>query len=271
MADALALASPLRMAALIVRHAGLLVAITRVELAKRYAGSLLGLAWLVLQPLMLLSAYLFVYLVVFRVRFPGFSQFDYVLYVFCGLVPYLGFMEGLTSGTLAIRQNMHLVKNVMLPVELVPVRNVLVAMAGQIAALGIVLLMVAWNGNLSAGVLLVPVHLLVQFMLVLGLTFVLSAMAVVIPDVSYVLNIILFLLMFLSPIGFRIEMVPAEYHFVLQLNPVYYMIEVYRASILGTGIPDLRIWTVFVAIAVAAFAAGSAFFRAFRGMLLDLE
>jgi lipopolysaccharide transport system permease protein len=270
MADALAIAAPVRMAMLIARHARLLVTITRVELAKRYAGSLLGLAWLILQPLLLLSAYLFVYLVVFRVRFPGFSQFDYVLYVFCGLVPYLGLMEGLTSGTLAIRQNMHLVKNVMLPLELIPVRNVLVAMAGQLVALTLVLALIAWNGSLSAGVLLVPLHLVVQFAFVVGLAFVLSAVAVVVSDVSYILNIILFLLMFLSPIGFRPDMVPADFQWVLTLNPVYYMIEVYRGSMLGV-LPDLRIWAIFVAMAVVAFVGGSIFFRAFRGVLLDME
>ena len=271
MASAISAATPLRMGALIARNAGLLVAITRVELAKRYAGSLLGLAWLVLQPLLLLSAYLFVYLVVFKVRFPGFSQFDYVLYVFCGLVPYLGFMEGLSSGTLAIRQNMHLVKNVMLPLELLPVRNVLVAMTGQIVALAIVVLLLAWNGTLSAGVLLVPVHLAVQFTFILGLAFVLSALAVVIPDVSYVLNIALFLLMFLSPIGFRPDMVPDGFQWVLYANPVYYMIEVYRGSMISGLSTDPQIWAVFVTLAVVAFVAGSIFFRAFRGLLLDLE
>ena len=270
MVDAGVQTAPLGTAALIVRHARLLATITRLELAKRYAGSLLGLAWLVLQPLLLLGAYLFVYLVVFRVRFPGFSQFDYVLYVFCGLVPYLGFMEAVTSGTLAIRQNMHLVKNVMLPVELLPVRNVLVAMAGQVIALGIVLALVAWNGTLGVGALLVPLHVVVQFMFVVGLALMLSAVAVIVPDVSYVLNIVLFLLMFLSPIGFRPEMVPAEYQWVLELNPVTYMIDVYRDSILF-GTADPRTWGVFVALAVASFVIGSVFFRLFRGVLLDLE
>ena len=271
MADALPVNAPFRMAALIARHARLLVTITRLELAKRYAGSLFGLTWFVLQPLLLLAAYLFVYLVVFRVRFPGFSQFDYVLYVFCGLVPYLGFMDGITSGTLAIRQNMHLVKNVMLPVELLPVRNVLVAMAAQVAALAIVLVLVAWNGNLGAGIVLLPVHLLVQFVFIVGLALILSSVAVVIPDVSYVLNIVLFLLMFLSPIGFRPEMVPAEFQWVLHLNPVSYMIGVYRDTILGGGVPEPGTWAVFVTLAVVSFVAGSAFFRLFRGVLLDLE
>lgn len=271
MGDVRSRLAPVRVAALIARHARLLITITRLELAKRYAGSLLGLAWFVLQPLMLLGAYLFVYMVVFRVRFPGFSQFDYVLYVFCGLVPYLGFMEGLTSGTLAVRQNMHLVKNVMLPVELLPVRNVLVAMAGQTIALVIVLLLVGWNGSLGAGALLVPVHLFVQFTFVVGLALLLSPIAVIVPDVSYVLNIVLFLLMFLSPIGFRPDMVPPEFQFVLTLNPLTYMIAVYRDSIIFGQLPGGEAWAVFVALAAVAFVVGSTFFRVFRGVLLDLE
>src|SRR5437762_13394725 len=96
-------------AGLIIRHRRLLAAITRVELAKRHAGSVLGFTWVVLQPALLLSVYIFVYMVVLGMRFEGFSRFDYVLYVFCGLVPYLGFMEALTTGALSIKQNMHLV------------------------------------------------------------------------------------------------------------------------------------------------------------------
>src|SRR5262249_9943261 len=120
-----------RMAGIIYRYHRMLGAITRVELAKRHAGSVLGFSWVVLQPALLLSVYVFVYMVVLRMRFEGFSRFDYVLYVFCGLVPYLGFMEALTTGGLSIKQNIHLVKNVMLPIELIPVRSVLVGMASE--------------------------------------------------------------------------------------------------------------------------------------------
>jgi len=106
----------------------LLAAITRVEFQKRYAGSVLGVSWLVLQPALLLSVYLFVYLVVFKVRFPGFSEMDFVVFVFAGLVPFLGTIEATNGAALSIKANMHLVKNVMLPTELVPVRTVPVAM-----------------------------------------------------------------------------------------------------------------------------------------------
>ena len=84
-------------------NAGLLVAITRVELNEEVAGSVLGPV--VADPAagLLLSVYLFVYLVVFKVRFPGFSQIDYVLYVFCGLVPFLGDIEATNASVLSIK------------------------------------------------------------------------------------------------------------------------------------------------------------------------
>ena len=83
-------------------NARLLVAITRVELSKRYAGSVLGPLWLVLQPALLLSVYIFVYLVVFKMRFADFSRLDYVLYVFTGLIPYMGTIDAITSGAVSM-------------------------------------------------------------------------------------------------------------------------------------------------------------------------
>src|SRR5437867_8229200 len=149
MSTATARSAPGAMLQIMLRDRRLLAAITRVELAKRHAGSVLGMSWVVLQPALLLSVYLFIYLVVFKIRFPGFSRFDYVLYVFCGLVPYLGFMEALTTGALSIKQNMHLVKNVMLPIELIPVRTVLVGMASQFVSIGLVLVLLTVDRSLS--------------------------------------------------------------------------------------------------------------------------
>lgn len=258
-------------ARVIVANRGLLAAITRVELQKKYAGSVLGLGWVFLQPALLLSVYLFIYLVVFQVRFPGFSTFDYVLYVFCGLVPYFGFMEALTTGGLSIRQNIHLVKNVMLPIELVPVRAVLVGMMSQFVSLAIVLLMLAASGKLTPHVLWLPLVVVLQVLLLIGLTWILASLTVALPDVTYFVNLFVFLLMFLSPIGFKPDMVPANFQWVIYLNPVYYMIEAYRDSMLNGTWPDLFDFTVYAAGSLGAFAAGAAFFRAFKGVLVDYE
>lgn len=249
----------------------LLVAITRVELAKRYAGSVLGMGWVVLQPALLLSVYVFIYMVVFRVRFPGFSTFDYVLYVFCGLVPYLGFMEALTSGSLSIKQNMHLVKNVMLPIELVPVRSVLVGMTSQMVSLALVMVLVAATGALSVHVIWLPIIVVLQVLLLIGLTWILASVTVALPDITYFINLFVFLLMFLSPIAYRPEMVPEGFQWVVYLNPLSYMIEAYRDSLLNGTWPRPLNLAVFAALALGVFTLGATFFRAFKGVLVDYE
>jgi len=256
---------------LILDNGRLLAAITRVELQKKYAGSVLGLGWVFLQPALLLCVYLFIYLIVFDVRFPGFSTFDYVLYVFCGLVPYLGFMEALTTGGLSIRQNIHLVKNVMLPIDLIPVRAVIVGMTSQFVSLVLVILMLAGDGRLSAHILWLPLVVLLQVLLMIGLAWILAGLTVALPDMTYFVNLFVFLLMFLSPIGFRVEMVPPNFQWVVHFNPVHYMIQVYRDSMLNGTWPRLLDVSVFAGGALLSFAAGAAFFRAFKGVLVDYE
>jgi len=260
-----------KMIGIIFRYRHMLTAITRVELAKRHAGSVLGMAWVVLQPALLLSVYLFVYMVVLRMRFQGFSRFDYVLYVFCGLVPYLGFMEALTTGGLSIKQNMHLVKNVMLPIELIPIRSVIVGMASQFVSIGLVMLLVAADRSLSWRVALLPLVVILQVMWLAGLTWMLSSLTVALPDITYFVNLFVFLLMFLSPIGYRPEMVPQGFGWILYFNPIYYMTEMYRGTMLRGASPAAPAVVTYVVMCLATFALGSAFFERFRGVLTDYE
>ena len=103
-----------------------------------------------------------------------------------------------------------------------------------------------------------------------GLTWILSALTVALPDVTYFVNLLVFLLMWLSPIGFTPEMVPAEFRFVIYLNPVTYLISAYRTSMLGTAL-EARELAIYVAGCLLAFALGAAFFRAFKGVLVDYE
>lgn len=255
----------------IIGYRKLLVSITRVELAKRYAGSVLGFSWVFLQPALLLSVYLFVYMVVFRLRFPGYSRLDYVVYVFCGLVPYLGFMEALTTGGLSLKQNIHLVKNVMLPIELIPVRAVIVGMATQFVSLGIVLVLVALTGSMTWRVIWLPFALGLEVLLLIGMTWILASITVALPDVTYFVNLFIFLLMFISPIAFRVDMVPENLRATLYLNPVYYMTQAFRASLLAGEPASAAVWVIYAAMSLSVFGIGAAFFRAFKGVLVDYE
>jgi lipopolysaccharide transport system permease protein len=264
------IASTRLLTAALVRHRRVLAATARVELGKRYAGSALGLFWIILQPLLLLSVYLFVYMVVFRVRFPGLTQFDYVLYVFAGLVPFLALMETVGGAPTLIKANIHLVRNVLLPIEVVAARSVLTGLAGQTAALAMVVVLSAAAGTLSWHVVWLPVVVLLQALLLVGLVWIVSSIGVVLPDTAYVVNILLLLLLYISPIGFTPEMVPAGFRLLIVLNPVYYMAEMFRAVLLG-GAVDYQVVAIYTLICAGGFVVGATFFRAFKGILVDYE
>lgn len=253
------------------RYRNVLAAVTSVELAKRYSGSAFGKIWLVLNPILLLSIYLFVYLVVFKVRFPGFSELDYTLYVFTGLVPYIGMSESITGGALSLRQNMHLVKNVMLPIDMIPVRTVLVSMVGEIVSILLVLVLILGNYDIGWHLIFLPVVVALQILFLLGCVFVLSALVVALPDIANFINLTMLLLMFISPIGFKPDMVPEGFSFMLYLNPVYYMTDAFRTVLLNSHPVNWILLTVFASMSLISFALGSAFFKRFKNMLVDYE
>lgn len=256
---------------MLYRHRRVLLATTHVEVRKRYAGSALGLAWVGLYPVLLLSVYLFIFLVLFSTRLPGYSEMDYVLYVFAGLIPYMGLSEAVQAGTQSIKQNMHLIKNVMLPIELVPVRAVAAALVSQSVSLVVLVVLAAANGTLSSAMVLLPLVFLLQFLMLVGVVFVLSAIAIVVQDITYLVTITLMLLMFLSPIGYRADMLPQGYGIIVWANPVAYLCDAYRATLLTNYPFSATSTAVLLALAIGCFVLGAAFFSRFKGALVDHE
>jgi lipopolysaccharide transport system permease protein len=249
-----------------------LYASARVELKKRYAGSILGSAWTVLYPLLFLSVYLFLWLVVFRVRFPGAgSTLDYVVFVFAGLVPYLFAVDSLTSAVNAIRQNIHLVKGVVMPVELLPTRSVAVALAAHVVGVAILLVLCAISADLSWRAILLPLVLALQVLGLSGLAWIVAGLGVLVPDTAYVINLATTLMMFVAPIAFTPDMVPSQLRAVVWLNPVTYMVGAYRAALLGSRPFSSEDLLVFAVLAIAAFVLGAVFCSRFKNSVVDYE
>ncbi|MGD0721626.1 MAG: ABC transporter permease [Roseiarcus sp.] len=255
-----------------VRRRAVLLATTKVELRKKYSGSLLGPLWIVLLPAMLLGIYLIIYLVIFPARLANLSGLSYALFIFSGLVPYLGLLEVIGTGTVSVKQNIHLVKNIMMPIELIPIRSAMIGMVGELVSLAVLLALLAANHSLTWHVLWLPIVLALQFSFLLGIVYVLSAIAVSLPDISYVIGLILTLLMFVSPIGYVPEtlggglVIPLVY-----LNPVAYMIEAFRDCLYYGRFPSALTTVVFVALSLASLIGGIAFFTRFKNVLIDYE
>jgi lipopolysaccharide transport system permease protein len=253
------------------RNLRVLWATTLIELRKRYAGTFLGPFWFLLYPALFLSMYLFLYMVVFKVRFPQLGEFSYVVFIFTALVPYIAMMECATFATSIIRQNIHLIKNVMVPVDLIPARVALMSVLAQLPGLAIILLLSGIDQSLSWKALLLPVVIAFQFIFFLGLSYLLSALGGLLPDLAASINIILIFLLFISPIAFTPDMVPESAKLVIDLNPVTYLIGMFREVLLEHQ--------AFSAVRLAGFGAASClllflsrgFFNRYKAFIIDNE
>src|SRR5579864_2872421 len=180
-------------------------ALTWIEIQRKYAGSILGVLWYPLYSFLLLGSYCFVYLVVFRVRYRELGTYEFVLFVFSALIPYLGFSEAVSTGLGSVKANLALLRNPVFPIEFVPVKQVLAALVGLLSSLTLLELMILPTAFRGLHVLYLPVPLAGLLLLSVAVVWILSAIAVVVPDVAQVVNIGLLLLMFVSPIGFSID------------------------------------------------------------------
>lgn len=249
----------------------ILASVVWLEFQKKYAGSVLGLLWHPLSAALLLATYSFVYLVVFRARFSEFGRFEYVLFIFSGMVPYLGFSDAVATATPSVKANLALLRNSVFPLELVPIRQLIVSMGGLLISLGILLLMLIGSGNAGLHLLYLPVPLALLFVSLAGLVWFTSATAVLVPDVTYVVNLLLLLFLFISPIGYPLSMVPEAARIWVLLNPLTYLVESFRFALMGLRETPLWADAVFALFALVLAIAGAGFFRRLMPVFTDYE
>jgi lipopolysaccharide transport system permease protein len=249
----------------------ILGALTMIECQSKYAGSLLGVLWYPLYSALLLGSYCFVYLVVFRVRYQELGTYDFVLFVFSALIPYLGFSEAVSTGLGSVKQNLALLRNAVFPIEFVPVKHVLAALAGLLSSLALLLLMVLPTRFAGWHWLYLPLPLATLLLFCIAIVWVLSAVAVVVPDIAHIVNIGLLLLMFVSPIGYSIDMVPPGARVLVLFNPMTYLMEAFRFALIGVRTTPMWYDAAFLVFAVAIAAVAGAFFRRMSPVFSDYE
>ncbi len=258
---------------LLWRYRAILSQTTRNDMRARYAGSVFGMAWMVLYPLLFLGGYAAIYLTVFKVRFELFDQNEYVVLIFCGLIPFLGFAEAIGLGVVSVTGNANLVKNTLFPIELIPVKSALVAQCTQ--GVGLLLLMAAVGlvGKLSWWALMLPVVWGLQVVFTLGVVWVLGALNVVMRDLQNVISVLVLLLFMVSPIAYTVDMVPESMRGVLWFNPLFYIITCYQDILVGgkggAGFPRHDAFWVLAGMSMVMFLAGYWFFTRMKKVFAD--
>ncbi len=251
------------------RHRVLLYLTTRNDVRARFAGSWLGLAWLFFYPLLFLAMYSVVYLFIYRLRFGMERTYEFVILIFCGLIPFLGFSEGLALGTPSVTNNSNLIRNTLFPIEIIPVKAVLVSQCTQVVGLFLLLVVLGAAGKLTEWALLLPVIWAAQLLFTIGTVWILAGLNVGIRDLANMIRIITLMLMLVSPIAYTADMVPARMQALLLFNPLYYMITSYRESLMLGRFPDGTAFWGLLVFGLLLFWAGFWFFSRLKRVFAD--
>ena len=254
---------------MIRRHRRILLATALVEVRGRFAGSVGGLLWVMLGPLLLMTLYALIYAVIFRVRPPELSELEYVLYILCGLVPFIGFSEGLQAGTTSLSANKEILLNTVFPAELVPLRAVLVSTFSSISGLALLVIAGGAVGTTSWTMLLLPIVVVLQTMFLIGLVWVLALANLILRDIQQILTYLTIILLIASPIAYTPSMIPSLLRPLIYLNPLsYFVIATQHLMILGT-LPPWDIALIGTALAVGMFLLGHWTFARAKQVFFD--
>jgi len=250
------------------RYRHILFATTLTDIQGRFRGTVLGLLWSVLYPVLFLALYVVVYTMIFRIRAPGFGTTEYVLIIFCGLIPFLGFSEALGAGVTSVIANKGLIKNTLFPIELIPVKSVLASSVTMIVGLMLLFAALFWHGIVHWSQLAIPLILVLQLIFSIGLLWLLSAVNVFVQDLGQIIAIIILFLMLVSPIAYTHDMIPPELLPFMYPNPLYYLIMLYRDA-LFLGVLNFEMLLTFSLISIAMLFFGGFVFTRLKPIFAD--
>jgi len=253
-----------RIVALLVKHWELTLELTRRELVDRYAGQVLGAFWALAHPLLLIGVYLFMFGYVFRVRLESRADLpaDYATYLLAGMIPWLALAEVLNKSPTAVTTSATLVKQVVFPVEILPVKTVLGSLLPQ--AIGLIVLagyLLATTGRLPATFLTLPFLIALQIVGMAGLAMALAAVGVFLRDLKDIVQIFTLLGIYLVPVLYLPAMIPEAIRPLLYANPLAYLIWCYQDLCYFGSFAHPMAWLVTGASSLASFAIGWRIFR----------
>ena len=240
----------------------------------RYRGSLLGLTWSFLTPLLMLGVYSFVFVGVFRQSWPGSAKgggVEFALQVFAGLLVFNLFAEVASKAPNLIVSQSNLVKKIIFPIELLTWVTVLSGLFHLLISAGtlLVVLLFAREG-LPMTALALPFVLLAFLPVLLGLGWFLSALGVFVRDVGQVMTMVVSLVMFMSPVFYSVKVLSPDLQFWMHLNPLTLIIEQVRAVLLLGQWPDWSALAVYAVVASLFAIAAGTFFQLTRKGFADV-
>jgi ABC-type polysaccharide/polyol phosphate export permease len=245
------------------------------QVTRSYKQSYLGLSWILLSPLV----WVFFLALIFSDEFgikgrmvpvTGEADLNFGLYLYCGLLPFLAFSEAMNKGMNAVRSSAGLVQKVIFPMEILPFTNTIASMIDKFFGVGALLIVVVLFGReLHWTALVLPLIVVLQVLFILGLSYFMAVLGTYLPDLTEVMRPVIRGTFFLTPIIWSPDRLPEQIRWVVDYNPLAYLVNAYREAVLFGNLPGTLSTVYFTLFSVALFVAGFALFNRLKGGFAD--
>lgn len=227
------------------------------EIRGKYKGSFLGILWSFINPLLTVLVYAIVFPYILRVQ-----EENYLIFLIVGVIPWNFFITVISQGTTTVVNNGNIIKKVFFPREILPISVGVSALINFFISCIIIVAFCIGSGiGIHKYIILLPIIAIIQFMFSLGITFALSAVNVYVRDTEYIVNFIVTLLFYATPVIYSASMFQGKIATLLNLNPMTHIIEAYRSILYYLKWPDFTKLGIVAIISFGVMVLGYLIFR----------
>ena len=253
----------------LVERRSLLFQLVRRDFEQRFVGSAIGWIWGLINPLVQLVIYTFVFQYWMRATAP--AGVPYPLFLFAGMLPWLLFNETVLRSAPSVLDQANLITKTVFPAEIVPVAIFLSTLISHLLALTLMVAVTGvWMNQISIFLLMLPFYMLGLGLFAIGIGWIVSSLHVFLRDTAQLLGVVMMVWFWLTPLFMDESTFPKGMRFLLTVNPMYYVVRAYRAVLLQSAMPSLGDLGITVACGVVAFTIGGLFFRYMKRGFADV-
>lgn len=236
----------------------MIFSLVKRDLRGKYKASFLGFLWTFINPLCQILVYTFVFQFIMRT---GIEQFS--VYLISGMIPWIFFSTAVSGGTMCIKNQSEMVKKIYFPREVLPISFVTSAFVNMLFCFIMIFLVVGVSGRGFSvkALLFLPIVMLIEYILALGFTFIVSGMTVYFRDMEHIVGVIMMAWIYLTPIMYTVEMVPKKLRNLYYFNPMTPVVQSYQQMLYYKQIPDIHTLLLSGMFGVVMLVVGAMVFR----------
>ena len=254
----------------LIQRRHLIVELVRCDLRERYVGHAFGAVWHILHPLLMVTTYVLVFSYLFKANLRQSGNGDYVTYAFSGLIPWLTLQEGLYRGTNSVTAQPYLARQADFPLEVLPIKTALGVLPTLIVlTLAFIAVCVVRNVGLPMTTLLLPLYWILLLGFLIGAAYILGSISVFVPDVRDVLQVVLSLGLFLSPILYLPGAEPRWLRAIFLVNPFGYVILPHKDLVFYGTVENIYVWIALIMLDILMIVVGVLLFRRLKAQFAE--